>query len=333
MVELFGRKRSRSKSMRTGALAQVAGVELLEYADGPERGVRVLDFRTGAGLSFRIAIDRGFDLLAADYPGVPIGWRSPTGPRHPASRRSRRTAAGASCARSPVCSRPAASIKRSRPRHQRGAVHLSGVQRERLSAARPDLAGAGASSGLRRALGGRRARSGPKARSLRWRCSARTWCSRGGSRLRSGTPPSPWRTGREPRLSPTPHMLLYHYNFGYPLLDDGAELGAEPGDRARNARRSARPGRRPSRPGRAEGRFQRAGVRARCGRRPGRHGFGPADQPGARRGGFGIRLDYDRAALPCLIQWQCLQSGLYVLGIEPSTNHVLGRKFAEERVS
>ena len=53
--------------------------------------------------------------------------------------------------------------------------------------------------------------------------------------------------------------------------------------------------------------------------------------PALGAGGFGIRLDYDRAALPCLIQWQCLQSGLYVLGIEPSTNHVLGRKFAEER--
>ena len=48
-------------------------------------------------------------------------------------------------------------------------------------------------------------------------------------------------------------------------------------------------------------------------------------------GGFGVRLDYDRAALPCLIEWQCLQSGLYVLGIEPSTNHVLGRGFAEQR--
>jgi hypothetical protein len=33
----------------------------------------------------------------------------------------------------------------------------------------------------------------------------------------------------------------------------------------------------------------------------------------------------------CLSQWQCLQSGLYVLGIEPSTNHVLGRTFAEGR--
>jgi hypothetical protein len=53
--------------------------------------------------------------------------------------------------------------------------------------------------------------------------------------------------------------------------------------------------------------------------------------PGLGAGGFGIRLDWDRKALPCLIQWQCLQSGLYVLGIEPSTNHVLGRKFAETR--
>ena len=44
-----------------------------------------------------------------------------------------------------------------------------------------------------------------------------------------------------------------------------------------------------------------------------------------------MRLDYDRTALPCLIEWQCLQSGLYVLGIEPSTNHLLGRSFAEAR--
>ena len=53
--------------------------------------------------------------------------------------------------------------------------------------------------------------------------------------------------------------------------------------------------------------------------------------PRLGQGGFGIRLDYDRAALPCLIEWQCLQSGLYALGIEPSTNHVQGRAFAEQR--
>ena len=84
MVELFGRNHSRRQiGERTGALQQVAGVELLEQADGPERGVRILEFRTGAGLRFRVAVDRGFDLLAAEYRGIPIGWRSPVGPRHP----------------------------------------------------------------------------------------------------------------------------------------------------------------------------------------------------------------------------------------------------------
>jgi hypothetical protein len=53
--------------------------------------------------------------------------------------------------------------------------------------------------------------------------------------------------------------------------------------------------------------------------------------PSLGAGGFGVRLDFDRTALPCLTQWQCLQSGLYVLGIEPTTNHLGGRKFAEER--
>jgi hypothetical protein len=84
MVNLYGQKLSRTRlAERTGALSQVAGVELLELGDGPERGVRVLHFRTGAGLSFQVAVDRGFDLLGADWRGVPIGWRSPTGPRHP----------------------------------------------------------------------------------------------------------------------------------------------------------------------------------------------------------------------------------------------------------
>src|SRR3546814_13173135 len=34
---------------------------------------------------------------------------------------------------------------------------------------------------------------------------------------------------------------------------------------------------------------------------------------------------------PCQYQWQNLQSGQYAMGIEPSTNHVLGKPFARER--
>jgi hypothetical protein len=130
---------------------------------------------------------------------------------------------------------------------------------------------------------------------------------------------------------PTPHMLLYHYNFGYPLLDDGAEVLL---------------------PSRAivhrihEARAQGVGYRFQGPPDPdfreqvyehdlvaGADGMAVAAliNPHLGAGGLAVRLDYDRAALPCLIQWQCLQSGLYVLGLEPSTNHVLGRSFAEAR--
>ena len=128
-------------------------------------------------------------------------------------------------------------------------------------------------------------------------------------------------------------MLLYHYNFGYPLLDDGAELlvpsraivHAMHGDlHAQGVGHRVQGAPRPT----SEQVYQHDVV-------AGPDGMASAllINPALGGGGFGIRLDYDRAALPCLIEWQCLQSGLYVLGIEPSTNHVLGRKFAEERVS
>jgi hypothetical protein len=335
MVELFGRERSRSEiDARTGALAQVAGVELLEYADGPERGVRVLDVRTGGGLSFRIAVDRGFDLLSADYRGVPIGWRSPTGPRHPglASVEESRgwgflrsfTGLLATCgldhALAPATSSLAQYIY---PGFTEGDYPLHG----RVSQVPARLLGYGE----------------------RWDGDACTLWAEGevaqmavfGENLvltrrieaaLGGTTITMDDRVENRGFRPTPHMLLYHYNFGYPLLDDGAELLV---------------------PSRAivhavHGDLHAQGVGHRL-QGPPKADFSEqvyehdvvadADgmasalliNPALGAGGFGIRLDYDRTALPCLIQWQCLQSGLYVLGIEPSTNHVLGRKFAEER--
>jgi hypothetical protein len=131
---------------------------------------------------------------------------------------------------------------------------------------------------------------------------------------------------------PTPHMLLYHYNFGFPLLDEGAELlltsraivhTMHEDLRAQGAGYRIQG---PPNPDFSEQVYQHDLVAAADGMAP-----AAVINPRLGDGGFGVRLDYDRPALPCLIQWQCLQSGLYVLGIEPSTNHVLGRKFAEAR--
>lgn len=84
MPTLFGRDYTRKElARRVGDFSQIFGVELMTYGDGRERELRLLHFRTGSGLSFDILVDRAMDLAGMDYHGVPIGWRSPTGFRHP----------------------------------------------------------------------------------------------------------------------------------------------------------------------------------------------------------------------------------------------------------
>ena len=84
MVDLFGRSMSRLNVERhAGALSQFAGVRLMTLGDGLERGIRLLEFRTGTGLRFTVLIDRAMDIADCEYQGRAIGWNSPAGFRHP----------------------------------------------------------------------------------------------------------------------------------------------------------------------------------------------------------------------------------------------------------
>lgn len=331
MVKLFGRDLSpRELAERTGALHQVAGVDLLEHADGPERGVRVLCFRTGA-LGFRVAVDRGFDLLEADYRGIPIGWRSPTGPRHPglASPEESRgwgflrsfTGLLATCgldqALAPATSSAARYIY---PGFTETDYPLHG----RVSQIPARLVGYGERWEDDRCTlwaEGEVAQMAVFGENLV--LTRRIEADLGGTTIRVDD------RVENRGFRPTPHMLLYHYNFGYPLLDQGAELLVPSRAIVHTVHQDLRAqgvGYRIQGPPGADFSEQvyQHDVVAGAG------GMAPAALVNPRLR-IGVRLDFDRSALPCLIQWQCLQSGLYVLGIEPSTNHVLGRRFAEER--
>ena len=43
-------------------VAQVGGIEQYVLDNGPARGVRALCFNTGAGLRYRVLVDRGLDI-------------------------------------------------------------------------------------------------------------------------------------------------------------------------------------------------------------------------------------------------------------------------------
>ncbi len=85
MPSLFGRDIGRDDLLkRVGDLSQVAGIRMMVLADGAERGVRIADVRTGSGLRFQVTLDRGMDLSLAEYRGIPLAFRTPTGDAHPA---------------------------------------------------------------------------------------------------------------------------------------------------------------------------------------------------------------------------------------------------------
>lgn len=67
----------------TGDLNAFAGIREVVLDNGVERGVRALILRNASGLEVEVLVDRAFDLGGARFRGVPFGWRSGNGFRHP----------------------------------------------------------------------------------------------------------------------------------------------------------------------------------------------------------------------------------------------------------
>jgi hypothetical protein len=85
MATLYGKTYTRDElSRKTGDLWQLGGVKPMVLDEGPERGVRVAEFRTGGGLNFAVLLDRGMDIGWAEYRGAPLAWQSAAGPAAPA---------------------------------------------------------------------------------------------------------------------------------------------------------------------------------------------------------------------------------------------------------
>ena len=80
MPPIRGKGMTRRELMRrVGRLDQVAGVRLVTLGDGIERGVRVLEFRTGTGYAFDVLVDRSLDVGRCELNGRALAWLSPTG--------------------------------------------------------------------------------------------------------------------------------------------------------------------------------------------------------------------------------------------------------------
>ena len=128
-------------------------------------------------------------------------------------------------------------------------------------------------------------------------------------------------------FAPTPLMLLYHMNFGYPLLSPACELhipsyDVSPRDKEAESGLSELLSISAPIDGAKEQVFFHK-------IRPGRDKRAHVVLANKELK-MGVELIYDPEALPFFTQWKCMKSGEYVLGLEPGTCHVMGRAQAKK---
>ena len=323
MPNLFGRSLSREELLqRVGDMRQVAGVRLAELADGPERGVRVADVYTGSGFSFTVLLDRGMDIGAATYNGRALAWQAQPGTPAPSFYEPQGlgwlrtfhgglvatcglTQVGAPCEDQGEALGLHGRIGHIPARHvyadagwdgDEYVIWVQGKMRETVIFGEDLL--------------------------LTRRISARM----GESRLFIED------TVENIGHLPTPHMMLYHCNFGWPLIDEGTELivpsttvtprdaVAEPGLDQHHRFETPQPGYAEQvffHNARADADGYVTAVLANRTLDDGR--------------GFGAYIRYRQAELPQLIEWKQMGAGTYVVGVEPANCLVMGRAAERER--
>jgi hypothetical protein len=319
MARLYGRDWTRGELLqRVGDIQQLGGVRLVTLADGKERGVRAAEFRTGTGFQFTVLIDRGLDISAAEYCGRPLAWRSMTDEAHPMYYEPGglgflRTFYGGllvTCGLSSVG-----------PPEVDGAQSLGLHGRvSHLPAKNVWADGAWEGDEYRFWIRGKVQESVVFGENLLLtrEISARLGENRLTVRDRV----------ENVGYSPAEHMLLYHVNPGFPVVDAGSVL-ISPTRRAVPRDAAAEQGQE------AYARFE--APTAEYAEKVYLHEMaaGPDGRVAValvnRTLGHGVSLRYPMAALPSFVEWKMMGQGNYVVGIEPANCSVFGRSAERER--
>lgn len=326
MPTLFGRDHTRAGLLRRiGRLDQVGGVRLATLGDGAARGVRVLEFRTGQ-LAFEVVVDRSFDIARCELAGVPIAWHAPPGvvapwyAEHEEWSWFRSWGGGlmVTCGLDHTLGPGEDSALAFNQPHvrttQRFPLH------GRVGSLPARLVGYGeAWDGDRCVLWAEGEVLQAAVYGEQLLLSRRIEADLGGASIRVRD------TVTNVGHTPVSHMLLYHCNLGYPLLDEGSEL-LVPARTTTTSYGVPVSGYRVMGPPVAnatEACFEHDLI---------------ADAEGIvpsalvnRRLGMGMAVVSRLAQLPFLTVWRMLGEGEYGVALEPSTNRDAGRWDARDR--
>ncbi|MEP7088880.1 MAG: aldose 1-epimerase family protein [Nocardioidaceae bacterium] len=306
MPEIFGLALADALP-RVGSLAQVARVESLVETDGPGRGTRRLRVVNGGGLELDLLPDRALDIGAATYDGVPLAWLSSTGfagpgAYEPAGRGWLRTFGGGLLTTCGLDSFGPPADDEDGVAGMHGRIGRLPAQVTRAEAS---LEGITVSGVVRQ--------TAVFAENLVLRRTISTDIGSSAFRVQDNV--------TNEGSSVSPHMVLYHVNLGWPLLDEGSVVeiphaAVEPrdADAASGLRRRYDVG--APVPGFREQVFIHHAASEHV-----------ATVTNEARG-LRLTLRYSET-LPALFQWKMTAPQHYVLGLEPAnTPEIQGREAA-----
>ncbi|MCY7350430.1 MAG: aldose 1-epimerase family protein [Cytophagaceae bacterium] len=307
--------------------AQLGGIETAVLDNGAGRGTRIAWINTGTGLRYKVVLDRAMDIADAFYNQHSLAWLSQSGITSPQPFTDRgldwlRTFNGGLLT---TCGLTHVGGPEQDAFGERG-IHgqISNLPAEIESIIQPDPV----RGKLDFSLTGRMRETKVFGPSLELK------------RTISGTLGQPTIRIHDEVFNrantPAPHMLLYHFNFGWPLVDEGTQLVWQGDWQAREG-----------------------GINSNIFRES--HGFRTCPAPMDEHNGTGeavafidatpdvsgqctaglynaklgiaVALRFQKAQLPWLTNWQHWGDGEYVTGIEPGTHPPIGQTAARQQQS
>jgi len=317
MVTLFGRSWTREELLcHAGNISQLGGVRLATLDDGRGRGIRTVQLETGSGLAFSVLLDRGMDIGSTRYKGAALAWESNVGPAHPMYFEKdglswHRTWSGGlmnGCGMT-FMGTPCEDQGEQLGIHGR-LSHLPASNVWADAAWRDDRYEMWVQGKVREAV----------AKGDTVELNRRVWAFLGESRIFVRD------VVTNEGVDPAPHMMLYHFNFGFPLLAEGTELIApsrsikshvfHQGDPAQDHARYAAP---------IKGFVEQGATHEDIVVQE--DGFATLVLANRRFDdgrGLGLYYRYRPAELPNFVQWIMVRAGVYVTAFEPSNCPMMG---------
>ncbi len=306
-----------------GSIYQLGGIRQYEFTEGRAKGTRAVMVTTGSGFDFTVLPDRCLDIAEARYKGIPIAYMSkaeisaPTYLEHDGMEWLRSFYAGlvTTCGFSNVGA-PCEDQRRIFGMQKHG-LHgrLSNIPANEVC-----CSGEWIDNIYTMSIKGKIRQSAVHGENLILRRTINAWLGEKKLEIHDEI--------ENEGHTEEPLMLLYHINFGYPLLSEKSRLvlaskGIKPADNIAAAEIDS------------YDRFHE--PRHLQDERCYFHDLN-MDSDGQTHVllindemELGVELSFDRKELPCFTEWKMLAEGEYVLGLEPGNVNPIGRLAAKQQ--